>query len=247
MHTVIRGHCSICEKDTTFEMRRPSAWRSLTCMECASASRNRALWLAISRACPGWREKAVHEGSPGYDIVSRRLAAECKNYTASQYDTGRELGSIVTETRLPCGKYSVQDFEKQTFDDEVFDLVVTQDVFEHIFNPASAIAEIARTLKPGGLTIMSVPVIRAFQPSRRRARITGGRVEHILEPIYHGNPVSGDGSLVTIDWGLDIAAQLSAASGMYFVMQTFENMDLGIRDEVNQILVGRKSPLPDIS
>ncbi|WP_371419407.1 methyltransferase domain-containing protein [Bradyrhizobium sp. CCBAU 051011] len=35
------------------------------------------------------------------------------------------------------------------FADDTFDLVITQDVFEHIFRPDLAISDIARTLKIG--------------------------------------------------------------------------------------------------
>ncbi len=228
-------------------MSKPDFYRSLQCSECQSGPRQRALWFALNRFRPKWRELSLHESSPGWDLVSRRLTAECKNYTASQYDPNLSPGEIVDGTRLPCKKYIVQNLERQTFADESFDLVVTQDVFEHIFDPFKAIAEIARTLRPGGATIMSVPVVRKFNPSQRRARLTGdGAIEFILPAEYHGNPVSGDGALVTVDWGYDIAALLARASGLWFIMQTFENMDYGIRDECNQILIGMKSPLPTL-
>ncbi|MCG6204121.1 class I SAM-dependent methyltransferase [Rhodopseudomonas sp. HC1] len=238
------GFCPICERQVTFQMKTPDVYRSLHCSDCQSGPRQRALWFALNRFRPGWRDLRVHESSPGWDIVSRRLVSECKNYTASQYDPNLPLGEIV-DTRLPCKNYIVQNLERQTFDDKSFDLVVTQDVFEHIMDPFKAIAEIARTLRDGGATIMSVPVVRRFNLSRRRARRSeDGSIEHILPPEYHGNPIDGQGALVTIDWGYDIAALLSRASGLWFVMQTFENMDYGIRDECNQILIGTKGPLP---
>lgn len=37
-----------------------------------------------------------------------------------------------------------------TLEDESFDLVISQDVFEHLFNPELAFAEVARTLELGG-------------------------------------------------------------------------------------------------
>ncbi|GJD66300.1 class I SAM-dependent methyltransferase [Methylobacterium frigidaeris] len=247
MQTTFAGHCVLCENDTTFELKDSKTYRSMQCIRCGSVSRNRALWFALNRAFPKWRQLVIHESSPGWDIVSRRLAVECTHYVASQYEDDLPLGHLVTGTKLPCKKYQVENLEKQTFKENMFDLVITQDVFEHVFDPLAAIADIARTLKPGGSTLMSVPVVRRFNSSRRRARLVDGKIEHLLEPEYHGNPVSGDGALVTVDWGYDISSQLSNASGMYFVMQTFENMDLGIRDECNQILIGYKAPLPDIN
>ena len=43
-----------------------------------------------------------------------------------------------------------QNLEKLTYEDESFDVVITQDVFEHINEPFQAFKEIARVLKPGG-------------------------------------------------------------------------------------------------
>jgi 2-polyprenyl-3-methyl-5-hydroxy-6-metoxy-1,4-benzoquinol methylase len=40
--------------------------------------------------------------------------------------------------------------------DESFDLVITQDVMEHVFAPAEAFSEIALILNPGGAYILSV-------------------------------------------------------------------------------------------
>lgn len=240
------GYCPICERDSVFEMKRPGQYRSLCCGMCGSGSRHRALWFALNRAFPNWRDLNVHEGSPGWDIVSQKLAKECRHYTASQFDPALSAGQIVNKTPLPCGRYVIQNLEQQTFPSETFDLVITQDVFEHLFDPLTAISEIARTLKQGGATIMTVPVVLKFFPSRRRARLVDGQVQHLLPPEYHGSPVSNDGSLVTIDWGFDIASHLSTASNMQFVMQTFENVDFGIRDECNQILIGRKESLPSL-
>jgi SAM-dependent methyltransferase len=247
MQKVFAGYCPLCAQNCSFEMQKDKQYRSLRCDNCGSWPRQRALWVALNGAHPNWRDLEIHEGSPGWDLISRKLAGECRHYSASQFTPSMPSGHVVTNTRLPCGKYTVQNLEAQTFADQSFDLVVTQDVFEHIFDPARAISEIARTLKPGGATLMSVPVVRKFWPSRRRARLVNGEIVQLLPPEYHGNPVSADGALVTIDWGFDIAAHLASASGMYFVMQTFDNMDFGIRDECNQILVGRKSPLVSLT
>jgi SAM-dependent methyltransferase len=242
-----RGHCPICDGDVLFEMKEPGVHRSTTCPGCASLPRQRALWVALNGAFPNWRGLAIHEGSPGWDSLSHRLARECRYYTASQHLPDYPSGYMFEGTTLPGRDFYVQDLERQTFDSASFDLVITQDVFEHLFDPAGAIREIARTLKPGGATLMTVPVVRRFAPSVRRARrLMPGVVKHLLPPEYHGNPVSGEGSLVTVDWGFDIAAHLARASGMHFVMQTFEDIEFGIRDECNQILIGYKAPLGDL-
>jgi SAM-dependent methyltransferase len=195
----------------------------------------------LSKAFPQWPSFSIHESSPGWDLVSQRLQKESKEYVASQFDMDKPLGTLVTETRLPCGRYYVEDLERQTFEDARFDLVVTQDVFEHIFDPRKAIAEIARTLKISGATIMSVPVIRKFRPSIRRAEMIDGSVRHILPAEYHGSPVNSSRALVTVDWGYDIASILQEASSLHFVVFNIDDLTRGIRDECNEIVVGFKT------
>ena len=141
MDKELSGFCPICKKDVQF-VKTDRSSRSLTCDGCKSLPRNRAVWVALRQAYPEWRSLSIHESSPGWDAVSRRLKAECRNYVASQYDSTKELGSLVTETSLPCKQYFVQNLERQTFGDEQFDLVITQDVFEHIMDPVAAIREI---------------------------------------------------------------------------------------------------------
>jgi hypothetical protein len=38
-----------------------------------------------------------------------------------------------------------------------------------------------------------------------------GGIEHLAPPLYHGNPVSADGSLVFTDFGWDVIARLHDA------------------------------------
>ena len=43
-----------------------------------------------------------------------------------------------------------------TFENESFDLFITQDVFEHVMTPNKAFKEIERVLKPGGAHVFTV-------------------------------------------------------------------------------------------
>ncbi len=241
------GRCPICERDVTFVADGPYFRNTLRCSGCRSVPRNRALMQALSSRVPGWRDLAIHEGSPGWDSFSRRLMGECARYTASQFDQAVPFGSTVETTALPCRHYRSETLEDQTFADESFDLVITQDVFEHVHRPDLAIREIARTLRPGGATLMTVPITRRGQTSRRRASLEGGVVTHHLPPEYHGNPIGSDGSLVTVDWGYDIVAYLQRHSGLCFMMLAIDDIDLGIRAELNEVLIGFKGPVPDLS
>jgi SAM-dependent methyltransferase len=240
------GECPVCEKAVTFTATGPNYRSTLRCNNCNTAPRNRALMLAIRTYYPGWKYLKIHESSPGWDRVSQRFAQECDGYVASQYDRNVPFGKTINAPTLPCKTYRSENLESQTFGDEQFDLVVMQDVFEHIFHPNLAIAEIARTLKVGGALIMTVPIVMGTKQSRRRAFIRNEIVQHVYPPEYHGNPLGNDGSLVTIDWGYDIVSYLAHYSGLNFLLCKVDNVDMGIIGTLNEVVVGLKSSLPNL-
>jgi len=59
--------------------------------------------------------------------------------------------------RLPDHPVVQGDIEAMPFGDETFSTVVCTEVLEHVPYPATALSEIGRVLKPGGLLIGSVP------------------------------------------------------------------------------------------
>lgn len=236
------GFCPVCEREATFASTEHWLRDGFLCSGCGSIPRERALMQVLSQVAPDWRSLAIHESSPG-NAASRKLQAEASGYLASQYDPSIPFGSV-----HPAGGWRSEDLERQTFADASFDLVVTQDVFEHLFAPDRAIREIARTLRPGGMHVCTVPLVNKAQPSVRRARRRrDGAVENVLEPVFHGNPMDPNGSLVTVDWGYDIADYLDRASGLSTTIFTIDDLGRGIRAEYIEVLVSRKSGVPDLS
>lgn len=73
-----------------------------------------------------------------------------QGYACSEYDPDVQPGSNIQEG-VRC-----EDLQSLTFNDETFDLVITQTVFEHILEPDRAWKEIARVLKPSGYHIFSI-------------------------------------------------------------------------------------------
>ena len=233
------GFCCLCDKRVTFRATGPYLRNTLRCPECNLGPRHRAIFWNLNKFLPKWRDMDIHESSPGGDKVSQRLAREAKSYTATQWDPSIPFGSV-----HPKKGYRSEDLQAQTFADDSFDLVVTQDVFEHIFAPDKAIREIARTLRPNGAFIATVPIVLRREPTRRRASLAGGEIVHHLPPEYHGNPMSSDGSLVTIDWNYDIVSYLQFHSGLSFMLIFTDNLDIGVRGEHIEVLIGFKRPIP---
>lgn len=97
-----------------------------------------------------------------------------------------------------------EDALQLTFADNSFDLIISNDVFEHVPDVVGALAESRRVLKPGGTLFFSVPFFAGDDTTIQRAQIKDGEVIHLLPPLTHGNPVDPDGSLVFFDFGWDL-------------------------------------------
>jgi SAM-dependent methyltransferase len=210
------------------------------CSNCRSIPRERALMAVIEMYYPHWRELTVHESSPSSRGASLRLAQESATYIGSQYFPDKQPGSMV-------GAFRCENLEALTFADASIDLHVTQDVIEHVFQPTQVFREIARTLKPGGAHIFTVPLVSRQEPSKVRAQLSAdGKVIHVQPPVYHGNPISEEGSLVVVDWGHDICRHIFRACGLLTYLVHFEDLGRGIKADLNEVLVTLK-PANDLN
>jgi SAM-dependent methyltransferase len=230
-----QGNCPICEHEVEFYSDHEWFRDHYTCTSCGSIPRERALMVAIELFYPTWRCLRVHESSPCGRGVSIKLKNECPGYVASQFYPEFPRGAT-----HPQG-FRCENLENLTFPDESFDLVITQDVMEHVLNPTRAFAEIARTLKPGGAHISTVPLVNKAQPSQARAkRGEDGSIVYLCTPEYHGNPIDPKGSLVCTDWGYDICDFIFKASGLYTTILYIDDISRGIRAELIEVLVSKK-------
>jgi SAM-dependent methyltransferase len=232
------GHCYCCDGLVQF-VATSDWWRDdYRCTNCNSLPRERALLFCIERFFPQWRSLSIHESSPVLGRgANRRLAKEAPAYIASHYYPGVAPGKIVNGIRC-------ENLEHLTFDNESFDLHITQDVFEHLFDPAAAFREIARTLRPGGAHVFTTPLVRKNEATRFCASLApDGTVIQLVEPPeYHGNPISSAGSLVTVHWGYDITNFIFESSRLFTEIVFLDILECGIRAEYIEVLIARKVP-----
>jgi SAM-dependent methyltransferase len=120
-----------------------------------------------------------------------------------------------------------EDVESLSFPDGSLDLIVSNDVFEHVPNPDKAFAECARVLKRGGTMLATIPFHSDSDISVSRARLSDGQIEHFLPPSFHGNPVSVDGSLVFTDFGWDLLNIMREAGFSDAVVDTYASTGNG--------------------
>ncbi|WP_160123792.1 methyltransferase domain-containing protein [Rhodovarius lipocyclicus] len=125
-----------------------------------------------------------------------------QNYSESEFFPNVPPGEVGP------GGIRCEDLTCLTFADASFDIVLSQDVMEHVPDPLRAFAETARVLKPGGSHFFTIPQEPEMERSIQRAWLHDGVIEHILEPVYHGDPVRSEGALVFTDFGNDLAAML---------------------------------------
>lgn len=231
-HSPARGWCPICEGATVFVPAGDWLRDRYYCLRCLSIPRFRALIYVLGRELPDWRRARLHESSPG-GAASDKLRAECPGYVQTQWFAQLAGGALHRGVRC-------ENLEQQTFDDHRFDVVVAQDVFEHVLDPAAAFREVARTLRPGGALVFTIP----WWPERdtlRRAHRENGRVVHDQPAEFHDNPVDRSGSLVVHEWGRELPDWIAEWSGLRTAVHGAAQPRLGIVGQFCDVFVSRKA------
>ena len=101
---------------------------------------------------------------------------------------------------IPC-----EDLQKLSMPSHTFDVVSTNEVLEHVPSIDRSLAEIHRVLRPGGWHFGTVPFFFMEDKGQRRATLdSSGKVLHLMEPEYHGDPMNEGGVLVFEIPGWDI-------------------------------------------
>jgi len=235
-----QGYCPICETDVTFHVEGPWYRDQLFCPSCTNGSvpRERALALVLNELCPNWREKRIHESSAVGRGISVKLAQQCYNYVGTQYFPEIERGTTIDGWRN-------EDLEEQTFPNGVFDIVISLDVMEHVYFPDKVLKEIHRTLASDGVYICTFPIRKSQVDGweRRFELLPDGTRHDIKEPEIHGNPVSIEGSIVTIDWGYDLHQTIAAWAPFDVRVYRFADQTHGILGEYTEVVACRKRTL----
>lgn len=127
--------------------------------------------------------RAVKEIAP--TLSGRCLDIGCGNKQYLRYYT-HVSEYVGLEYDTPSNRHKKADaFYDGThfpFDDESFDVAVSNEVFEHVFNPKEHLAEIHRVLKPGGLLFMTVPFVwDEHEQPHDFARYTSFGLRYLLE------------------------------------------------------------------
>jgi len=108
------------------------------------------------------------------------------------------------ETRRRMFPVPHEDLGHLSFPDATFDIVVCNEVFEHVPALPDALAEIARVLRPGGTLLSTFPFAYGQYDTIVKAERRGGEVRFLCEPEYHSDPLDPRGALVYQIPGWDV-------------------------------------------
>lgn len=132
--------------------------------------------------------KRAYEMS-SYGVTLAYLRRAFADVTISEYMPNVELGSTVNGTLI-------QDVQRLTFANESFDLITSNQVFEHVPDDMQGFRECLRTLRRGGAMIFTVP-LKDIPETKQLAKLINSGVIHLQEPEYHSSRKGGAYSELT--------------------------------------------------
>ena len=122
------------------------------------------------------------------------------------------LGENVQPGFVNKNKVRHESATNLSFKDASLDAYLTFECLEHIPDFKKAFAEASRVLKKGGKFMWTVPFVALEYENIIRAFVDeNGEVKHILEPEYHGDPVSDKGILCFTHFGWQMLDQVKQA------------------------------------
>ena len=174
----------------------------LTCPHCHLNTRQRFMAHLVRRVLAAELTPRVYlheQVTPFFHWARTSLPGEVlgSEYLGPEHASGTVIDGVRHEDALAL-----------SFADGSLDLILSQDVLEHVPEIDPAISEAARVLRPGGAFLFSVPFDPGLDQTVQRAELSGGEIVHLHEPQFHGNPVSAEGSLVFYDHGWDLLDRL---------------------------------------
>ena len=199
------GYCQACDEPVVFRYDWQSAdlpylnfRERLVCPRCGLNTRQRLVAHLLRKVVSARAEAPVYlyeQVTPFFHWAQRTLDVPLigSEYLGHDVPGGTEVEGIRHEDALAL-----------SFDDASLEVVVSNDVFEHVPDIDRSLVECVRVLRPGGSLFFSIPFHETLDETVQRAALTGGEVEHLLPPVYHGDPVGDGKSLVFYDHAWDI-------------------------------------------
>jgi SAM-dependent methyltransferase len=211
----LSGLCAPCRRLSEFSLppqAHEDAFREgLACVGCGLNNRVRAavaLWLAWARPEESSRIYVSEQGSALHAWLRHRFP----HSVGSEY-LGAERAPGETVLHPSLGELRHEDLTRLSFEAASLEHLLCFDVLEHLPAYRPALAEFARVLAPEGFLVLTLPFDPEREEHEERARLDAeGRLEHLLPPLYHGDPLRPEeGILCYRTYGWRLLAELREA------------------------------------
>lgn len=194
------GHCPYCGFSLFVQLNLKSG--GLRCVRCSAGVVQQSIGWALREHVGPLAMLDICELS-ARGALAAYLRRNARSAATSEYFPTIAPGTIHDGVR-------VEDVQRLTYADASFDLVTHTEVLEHVPDDERALAELLRVLRPGGIMLFTVPM-HAGHDTVVRARLCDGALQHLLEPVYHDDPLQTAGILAFRDYGQDIVDRVGAA------------------------------------
>jgi len=232
----IVGYCLVCAKSSDFKITWshscgtiPNYREHLLCQHCYLRNRQRFLIHYTDRLLTDTSKIYLYEETTQFykEFIKRNSGI---TVIGSEYlGEGIKSGTLINNIRH-------EDALKTSFQNDSFDLIISNDVFEHVADIENVIIEAYRILKLNGRVLFSIPFHVSEYETCQRARIENNEIIHLKPPQYHVNPVDEKGSLVFYDFGWDLLDLFRENGFRSVVMLNYYSMFYGHIGDANQYI-----------
>lgn len=198
---VARLRCPFCGPSLLVRLSHDD--HGTRCVRCGASAIHLSIGAALHAYVPNLAACDAYELSARGPLAAW-LRRHARSLAVSEY---------LPDVAAGCQRDGVrsEDVQCLTFADASFDLVTHSEVLEHVPDDARAFAQLHRVLRPGGCMVFTVP-LHGGERTIERARLRDGRIEHLLPPAYHRDPLRGGAGILAFrDYGRDILDRLRAA------------------------------------
>jgi SAM-dependent methyltransferase len=242
-----RLHCCICGYDGTMSYDFPDVRlrkahgigllrETLRCKSCGGTMRDRQIAYGLLRViaersgteAPDLRAFRLRQDgllrildTDAFSAINRTLRG-MTGYVYSQYQPDKPNGSTLADGSV------IVNLESMPFAGGNFDVILTSDVMEHVFDDSRAHQEIFRCLAPHGRYIFTVPFDPCIVGHRRLTQPTGDDHSYfLLEEHIHGDPHARTGIIAHRVYGRQLLDDM-VALGYTISFANVERPDMGI-------------------